>query len=188
MTLVQCTAPTSVRLSEHADRGPATASPTLTPKFSLSVSYAFYAATILDVKSCAAIALLYYDHILTFPAEVSHVWSQPISPNTLLFLLNRYVALLGNIVVPLTGFSGVFSSTVRRQSAHELPSHSHLILSPPLYRGVSSPECRHQRELRTNVTDVSCTTPTYVRQALLVLSQVLVSSAFSNQLSRNSIN
>ncbi|KAI9459158.1 hypothetical protein BJY52DRAFT_384140 [Lactarius psammicola] len=80
-----------------------------------------------------ALSLLYYDHVLTFPAEVSHIWSQPISPNTLLFLLNRYVAFLGNIVVPVVGFSGLIS------------------LKP------------------------SCTSATYVRQSLLVLSQVLVS-------------
>ncbi|KAH9036859.1 hypothetical protein EDB85DRAFT_2204062 [Lactarius pseudohatsudake] len=104
--------------------------------------------------SCAqvfAISVLYYDHVLTFPAEVSHVWSQPISINTLLFLLNRYVAFLGNVAVPLTGFSGLISLTVRRQSTHEL--HSRLILS--LLQ--------------------SCTSATYVRQGLLVLSQVLVS-------------
>ncbi|KAH9015855.1 hypothetical protein EDB84DRAFT_1525191 [Lactarius hengduanensis] len=85
--------------------------------------------------SCAqvvAISVLYYDHVLTFPAEVSHVWSQPISVNTLLFLLNRYVAFLGNVAVPLIGFSGLISLT-------------------------------------------SCTSATYVRQGLLVLSQVLVS-------------
>ncbi|KAH8993603.1 hypothetical protein EDB86DRAFT_2928760 [Lactarius hatsudake] len=79
-----------------------------------------------------AISVLYYDHLLTFPAEVSHVWSQPISINTLLFLLNRYVAFLGNVAVPLVGFSGLISLT-------------------------------------------SCTPATYVRQGLLVLSQVLVS-------------
>ncbi|KAH8998017.1 hypothetical protein EDB92DRAFT_1317246 [Lactarius akahatsu] len=64
--------------------------------------------------SCAqvfAISVLYYDHVLTFPAEVSHVWSQPISVNTLLFLLNRYVAFLGNVAVPLIGFSGLISLT-----------------------------------------------------------------------------
>ncbi|KAH9171084.1 hypothetical protein EDB89DRAFT_1974095 [Lactarius sanguifluus] len=102
-------------------------------------------------KSCATIAVLYYDHVLTFPAEVSHVWSQPISVNMLLFLLNRYVAFLGNVAVPLIGFSGLISLTVRRQSTHEL--HSRLILS--LLQ--------------------SCTSATYVRQGLLVLSQVLVS-------------
>ncbi|KAI9432964.1 hypothetical protein H4582DRAFT_2082796 [Lactarius indigo] len=144
--------PTPVRLTEHVDKSSATASRTLARKFSLFVSYDFCAATILDVERCATIALLYYDHILTFPAEVSHIWSQPISVNTLLFLLNRYVALLGNITVPLVGFSGLISLTVRRQFTHEF-LHSRLILSPPQ----------------------SCASATYVRQGLLVLSQVLVS-------------
>ena len=55
------------------------------------------------------------------------MWSHPISTNTLLFLLNRYVALLGNIVV-LLSFSGLIRPTVRQQLTLEL--HSHLILSP----------------------------------------------------------
>lgn len=75
------------------------------------------------------VALLYYDYILTFPAEVSHMWSQPISANALLFLLNRYVALLGNIVV-LMGLSGRIREAVRQQLTHKL--HSRLTLSPPL--------------------------------------------------------
>jgi hypothetical protein len=83
-----------------------------------------------------ALTLLYYDHILTFPAEVSHMWSQPISANTLLFLSNRYVALFGNTIVPITNFSGLIDST-------------------------------------------SCTSATHVRQALMVLSQVLVSMTLS---------
>jgi len=85
-----------------------------------------------------ALSLLYYDHILTFPAEVSYMWSQPISAHALLFLLNRYVALLGNIVV-LMSFSGLIRPT-------------------------------------------SCTTATYVRQALLVLSQILVSMTLATRI------
>ncbi|KAI0264641.1 hypothetical protein BC834DRAFT_970590 [Gloeopeniophorella convolvens] len=55
----------------------------------------------------AALSFLYYDHVLTFPAEVSRMWSQPISKNTLLFFLNRYVAFLGNIAVAVITFAGV---------------------------------------------------------------------------------
>lgn len=86
-----------------------------------------------------AISLLYYDHILTFPAEVSHVWSQRISAITVLFLLNRYVAFFGNMVVPMITFSGLISST-------------------------------------------SCTSATYVRQGLLVLSQILVSMTLATRI------
>ncbi|KAH9974115.1 hypothetical protein BGW80DRAFT_1305313, partial [Lactifluus volemus] len=53
------------------------------------------------------IAILIYDHILTFSAEVSHIWPQPLSIHTVLFFLNRYVGLVTN-----TGASAlVFFST-----------------------------------------------------------------------------
>ncbi|KAH9063244.1 hypothetical protein EDB87DRAFT_1708483 [Lactarius vividus] len=107
----------------------------------LSMSLNDFSATFThSYAQVFAISVLYYDHILTFPAEVSHIWSQPISLNTLLFLLNRYVAFLGNITVPLVGFSGLISST-----------------------------------WIVNLADPSCAPATYVRQGLLVLSQVLVS-------------
>ncbi|KAI0305341.1 hypothetical protein B0F90DRAFT_1703614 [Multifurca ochricompacta] len=88
----------------------------------------------------AAISLLYYDHILTLPAEVSHIWSQAISPNTFLFLLNRYTAFLGNIAVSVIFFSNLTNSVE------------------------------------------SCSAVAYARQALLVLSQVIVSGVFSHHL------
>ncbi|KAI0249759.1 hypothetical protein BJV78DRAFT_639765 [Lactifluus subvellereus] len=49
----------------------------------------------------AGISFLYYDHILTFPAEVSHVWPQPFSANKLLFFVNRYVGFFGNITATM---------------------------------------------------------------------------------------
>ena len=45
--------------------------------------------------------LFYYDYLLTFAAEVSHIWPQPISVNTFLFFLNRYFSFLGNIAASL---------------------------------------------------------------------------------------
>lgn len=55
------------------------------------------------------------------------MWSQPISAITLLFLSNRYIALFGNMLVPITNFSGLINSTVRRQSTE---NHTPLMLSP----------------------------------------------------------
>src|SRR5229473_2914115 len=46
----------------------------------------------------ATLALYYYDFILTFAAEVSYIWPQPISVNTVLFFCNRYISFFGNIV------------------------------------------------------------------------------------------
>lgn len=43
------------------------------------------------------LALLYYDYVLTFPAEVKHIWSRRITVSTLLYICCRY-ALLANLL------------------------------------------------------------------------------------------
>ena len=57
------------------------------------------------------VALYYYDYILTFFAEVSHVWPQPISVNTFLFFCNRYISFSGNIVATVLLFAPLNKST-----------------------------------------------------------------------------
>ncbi|KIK65885.1 hypothetical protein GYMLUDRAFT_70162 [Collybiopsis luxurians FD-317 M1] len=57
-----------------------------------------------------AFTLLYYDHLLTFDAEVQFIWSH--LSTSKLFLLNRYFSFGGNIVVLLLMFfvqAGVLS-------------------------------------------------------------------------------
>ena len=44
-------------------------------------------------------ALLYYDFILTLPGEVHYIWRRSFSVVSLLFLINRYLSLLGYIPV-----------------------------------------------------------------------------------------
>ena len=39
-----------------------------------------------------------YDHIVTLTEEVSFIWCRPKALSTTIFLLNRYVALLANII------------------------------------------------------------------------------------------
>ncbi|KAJ7239725.1 hypothetical protein C8J57DRAFT_1372487 [Mycena rebaudengoi] len=49
--------------------------------------------------------LLFYDYFLTFEWEVSRYWARPnLSWATILFFLNRYGTLLGNIPVVLQYF------------------------------------------------------------------------------------
>ncbi|KAH9974119.1 hypothetical protein BGW80DRAFT_1445111 [Lactifluus volemus] len=73
--------------------------------------------------SFASISILIYDHILTFPAEVSHIWPQPLSSHTVLFFLNRYVGLVSN-----TGASAlIFFSTATTESCKSV-SRVHEIL------------------------------------------------------------
>ena len=55
----------------------------------------------------ATVVLFYYDYFLTFGAEVFHIWPQPISVNTSLFFLNRYITFFGNIVSFVLLFSPI---------------------------------------------------------------------------------
>ena len=51
------------------------------------------------------LAVLFYDHFLTFSIEVVHIWTKPLSIASLLFLINRYSPLfrgVANIVVLFT--------------------------------------------------------------------------------------
>ncbi|KAG2340801.1 hypothetical protein BDR05DRAFT_490601 [Suillus weaverae] len=42
-------------------------------------------------------SILIYDHMVTLPEEIAFIWRRPKALSAMLFLLNRYVALLANI-------------------------------------------------------------------------------------------
>ncbi|KAI0293949.1 hypothetical protein BC826DRAFT_1104840 [Russula brevipes] len=68
-----------------------------------------------SLPAVLGLTVLYYDHLLTFGREVSHIWPQPTSINTLLFFFNRYVAFIGNIgaaVLLLAGLGDSVEPTV----------------------------------------------------------------------------
>ncbi|KAG1871482.1 hypothetical protein F4604DRAFT_1955866 [Suillus subluteus] len=48
---------------------------------------------VLVVANC----ILIYDHTTTLPEEIAYIWCRPKALSAMLFLINRYVALLGNI-------------------------------------------------------------------------------------------
>ncbi|KAG0702180.1 hypothetical protein DFH29DRAFT_511822 [Suillus ampliporus] len=48
--------------------------------------------------------ILIYDHMVTLPEEIAFIWCRPKALSAMLFLLNRYVALLGNICSLFIGF------------------------------------------------------------------------------------
>jgi hypothetical protein len=52
-----------------------------------------------------SIAIIYYDHILTFSEEMHLMWSRPFTRGSWVFLLNRYVAFVGYIAVTVVGFT-----------------------------------------------------------------------------------
>ncbi|KAF7313093.1 hypothetical protein MKEN_00995200 [Mycena kentingensis (nom. inval.)] len=66
---------------------------------------AFQYSTIVADKRLAnslfvfAFSVLLYDHFLTLPVEVRFIWAHPKRPSALWFLLNRYYALVTNILM-----------------------------------------------------------------------------------------
>ncbi|KAG1741298.1 hypothetical protein EDB19DRAFT_2038796, partial [Suillus lakei] len=49
-------------------------------------------------------SILIYDHMATLPEEIAFIWRRPKALSAMLFLLNRYFALLGNICNLVVGF------------------------------------------------------------------------------------
>lgn len=46
---------------------------------------------------CDVTALLWFDHILTFPSEYSRIWRRKFTGATFIFLLMRYAAFIERI-------------------------------------------------------------------------------------------
>ncbi|EIW56666.1 uncharacterized protein TRAVEDRAFT_49484 [Trametes versicolor FP-101664 SS1] len=62
------------------------------------------------IVSAVALALLYYDFILTIPREVERYWTGRLTWPSLLFFLNRYIPILGQIPGIVESF-GVLSES-----------------------------------------------------------------------------
>lgn len=45
------------------------------------------------------VVILYYDHIITFDAEIRTIWNRPLSIVSALFVVNRYSAAVGYIFI-----------------------------------------------------------------------------------------
>ncbi|KAF8576438.1 hypothetical protein K439DRAFT_1664600 [Ramaria rubella] len=63
----------------------------------MDVRSLFVALTATRYSICSAIALLFYDYFLTFPAEVRHFWRCEWSLTTVLFLFNRYFGIISSL-------------------------------------------------------------------------------------------
>ena len=107
----------------------------------------------------ASTTLLYYDYLLTLPLELKRIWGQPISLVSILYVVNRYSALVGYIPVLMFTFDPPFNDTVRQ---HTLCTRSPLIGSDVL-SGVSS--------MRSNcrLHGLTSTTPQVVSATLIIL-------------------
>lgn len=58
-------------------------------------------------------SILIYDHLATLPEEIRFIWCRPRATSAMIFLVNRYVAVLGNVLGLLSNFLPV--STQRFQ-------------------------------------------------------------------------
>lgn len=54
-------------------------------------------------------SILIYDHIVTLPEEIAFIWRRPKALPAMLFLLNRYFALLANISSLVVDFRPIIS-------------------------------------------------------------------------------
>ena len=62
--------------------------------------------------SLSQTAILYFDYLLTLTTEIRRIWTARFSGATLLFLLNRYVPLVGYIPVMVSLFDPPWSIEV----------------------------------------------------------------------------
>lgn len=60
-----------------------------------------------------AMSFVYWDHLITFDAEIEYLWKQPKTPSARLFFLNRYLAFFGNICVTVLVFTTISVTSCR---------------------------------------------------------------------------
>ncbi|KAJ7135647.1 amino acid permease-domain-containing protein [Mycena epipterygia] len=71
-----------------------------------------HALRLHDYLFLVPITFLYWDHLMTFGDEVRFLWRKTRTPSTYCFLLNRYLAFLGDIVVAVFVFTTVPDSII----------------------------------------------------------------------------
>ena len=129
--------------------------------------------------------ILYYDYLLTFSAEVSYIWPQPISLNILLFYLNRYIAFASKIIPLIILFSNIgYSEEVRSRWRSEttIICICHLTSFP--CRGLFCTIIAIQPETE-KLVDNSCNSIIRVHVYLLFLNQVAIAGAYSRWVLRD---
>lgn len=73
-------------------------------------------------------SILIYDHMVTLPEEIVFIWHHPKALSAMLFLLNRYVALLSNICGLVMDFVPVSDEVLQFHYASTQPACSHFFL------------------------------------------------------------
>ena len=68
------------------------------------------------------LALLYYEYIITFEAEVSRIWATcRFNTPTVIFFLNRYVAIFGHIPIVLEFFWTTSETDLKGKVSRTVP-------------------------------------------------------------------
>src|ERR1700730_15316838 len=137
----------------------------------------------VDERISQLAAILYYDYILTFSAEVSHIWPQPISWNTFLFYSNRYIAFATKIISATLIFSNIGHSEGVSQDPQSC-WHSCINLTSFPHRGLFcvTTVVRHETE---TLAIYSCYTIIRIHEALLLLNQVAIAGASLHRVPRD---
>ncbi|KAJ7274817.1 hypothetical protein C8J57DRAFT_1312801 [Mycena rebaudengoi] len=73
-----------------------------------------YELRVHDYLYLVPITFLYWDHLMTFGDEVRYLWNRPKTLSTCCFLLNRYLAAFGDIVVTVFVYTTVPGSVCKR--------------------------------------------------------------------------
>lgn len=66
-------------------------------------------------------ALLYFDYAITLPDEVRRIWGARFTGATVLFVMNRYVPMVGYVVILVSLFHPPWTLSVRNRT-HSYPS------------------------------------------------------------------
>jgi len=67
--------------------------------------------TFVKCYAIAAAALLYFDYIITLPEEVRRIWGARFTGVTALFVMNRYVPMVGYMVILMSLFHPPWSTS-----------------------------------------------------------------------------
>ena len=113
--------------------------------------------------------ILWYDHIITMPNEIAGIWRRPKTMISWLYLVNRYLATLGNAAFLTIGFltlSDKVSLKFRRSNIHHW--------SPISFRSESKLCSYIYISAHTPVHLISCQVASLYGEMLLFANQFLI--------------
>lgn len=154
----------------------------------VSVAYQCMAFQRRSSQNGSCSVILYYDHCITFDDEYRYIWQNKLSGASWLFFVNRYFAFLA-VRVRRTDLQSLALISCPKNIAVNVgnfvnfPSEKVSLHLQALFH--CSPHCRgpslqrnHNCVLAYAASDPSCSRYSLYRQIVLIVSQVIVCSAF----------